>query len=200
MATGYTWAVVKGSVSFPVFARLCARAFGPLVTLRDEPLDAPLPDVIEPRTAGFDARIAELTADLARVEAMSADECAAAQERERETAAREAARYRERQELGNAHVAAMREQVEKWTPPTPEHDGLKSFMLQQLDVSVAPLYEFTPPPDLPPEEWRDARKAVIMDSLSRTRRQRVDEVDRAAGATRWLRALRAALDASPASP
>ena len=37
----------------------------------------------------------------------------------------------------------VREEVEKWTPPTPEHENLKKFCLEQIDMSLnTDLYEW----------------------------------------------------------
>ena len=37
----------------------------------------------------------------------------------------------------------VREEVEKWIPPTPEHENLKKFCLEQIDVSLnTALYEW----------------------------------------------------------
>lgn len=37
----------------------------------------------------------------------------------------------------------VREEVEKWIPPTPEHENLKKFCLEQIDMSLnTALYEW----------------------------------------------------------
>jgi hypothetical protein len=46
--TGYTATLNHGEQTFPDFALHCARAFGALVSLRDESSDTPIPEVIEP--------------------------------------------------------------------------------------------------------------------------------------------------------
>lgn len=49
MTTGYTVDMYEGKeVSFPEFATKCARAFGALVSMREEPLDAPIPEEFKP--------------------------------------------------------------------------------------------------------------------------------------------------------
>jgi hypothetical protein len=45
MPTGFTADICKGAeVSFEDFAMTCARAFGALYSMRDEPMDAPIPE------------------------------------------------------------------------------------------------------------------------------------------------------------
>ena len=49
MTTGYTDAVGKGEITeFKDYALLCARAFGACVSMRDEPLDAEIPEEFKP--------------------------------------------------------------------------------------------------------------------------------------------------------
>ena len=38
-------------------------------------------------------------------------------------------------DLRNKYLKVRRE-VEAWTPPTPEHDGLKKFALEQIDMCI----------------------------------------------------------------
>lgn len=49
MPTGYTEAVQSGEVTeFRDFALRCARAMGALIMMRDDPMDAPIPDEFKP--------------------------------------------------------------------------------------------------------------------------------------------------------
>lgn len=49
MPTAYTSFVADNeNFTFPEFAMLCAREFGALASMRDEPLDAPVPERFEP--------------------------------------------------------------------------------------------------------------------------------------------------------
>ena len=43
----------------------------------------------------------------------------------------------------NEKYLKVREEVEKWIPPTPEHENLKKFCLEQIDMSLnTDLYEW----------------------------------------------------------
>lgn len=137
MPTGYTAPVRDGEVTtLSEFALICARNFGALVMMRDDPLNAEIPERIEPNTRHIEQRIDEARARIAELEAMSnADRITAAQNAHAERIAqnerfnRQAQTYRKRYE---AMIAA----VETWEPPTPEHENLKTFMLQQLRESI----------------------------------------------------------------
>lgn len=47
MPTGYTAAIADG-IDFKTYALSCARAFGALVEMRDEPANAPIPEEFKP--------------------------------------------------------------------------------------------------------------------------------------------------------
>ena len=72
MPTGYTAAIADG-VTFEQFALNCARAFGALIDMRDEPSDAPIPERFEPSNY-HEKKIAEINDELVRLKEMSQDE------------------------------------------------------------------------------------------------------------------------------
>jgi hypothetical protein len=43
----------------------------------------------------------------------------------------------------NTRLLQMEEQVNEWTPPSPEHNGLKEFMLEQINISKNDISYFT---------------------------------------------------------
>lgn len=60
MPTGYTHGVQDGTVTeFRDFALICARAFGATILMRDDPMDAPIPDEFQSSTYHLD-RLKEL--------------------------------------------------------------------------------------------------------------------------------------------
>jgi hypothetical protein len=48
MPTGYTAKLYDGDQKFQDFAMECARAFGALIEMRDEPMNAKIPETFEP--------------------------------------------------------------------------------------------------------------------------------------------------------
>src|SRR5688572_14375055 len=73
MPTGYTSTLMEKGQSFPEFTMLCARAFGALIEMRDESLDATIPEKFEPSDYYTD-RIAALKAELDTLTSMNASE------------------------------------------------------------------------------------------------------------------------------
>jgi hypothetical protein len=198
MPTGYTSALYEGQEqSFAEFAMNCARAFGPLVELRDAP-DAQIPERFEPSNyarGSFEearARYAELfhrsrsewvevqNADLAQHNAMVRD-------------ARRQARERRSRYQGMLH------QVRQWQPPTEEHVALRDFMVEQLERSIDVDCSTT---------FLDLRKPVQVDRYAEQATERAwqhclraekawhEEQRRAEQRTEWVRSLRRSLPAS----
>lgn len=123
--------------SFQDFVMLCARAMVACVMMRDEPLDAPIPK-FEP-SDWHAKRIAEAKAEVAKLEAM--DNAARIEFGESKKAA-DIKRNREwlaKEEAQNARLDEMRGKVSAWEPPTSDHEGLKRFMLEQIDISANSL-------------------------------------------------------------
>lgn len=193
--TGYTYPVIKGEITnFRDFALSCARAFGALITMRDDPKDKPIPEVIEPSTEFYDESIARLEAEVARVTALSDEQCV---DEQRAVAAEVEQHNRDilaEAEAENARLAAMKATVEQWTPPTIEHQGLKEFMLQQISISGSDPLISSVPEMLPPSEWRACRLKQLHEELQRYQRSRREEIERAAGRTKWIADLRASLE------
>jgi hypothetical protein len=127
MPTGYTTDIYNGKdVSFRDFALNCARAFGACIMQRDDPADEK-PKIMpeesyhteelkklgkfkKPTKAEFDSYVIERIADC------------------KET-------IDKMKKLQTAYNKKI-EEAQNWNPPTPEHEGLKKFMIQQLTESM----------------------------------------------------------------
>lgn len=197
MPTGYTAAVQDGSITeLPEFAMQCARAFGALVTMRDEPSDAQIPDEFKPsdyHQKALDAAKAE----LATLNAMTPIECDIAaevsfSEQYASSEKRQAKRLEQR-----ARYTDMRTKAEAWAPPTPDHAQLREFMLDQLDSSIkldCGDYEEARPVLQTGSEWHFMRTAQVLRDIEYHDKEHASEVTRAKTRTNWVRALRASLN------
>jgi hypothetical protein len=196
MPTSYTHPVAEGRVEeFSEFAMLCARAMGALVTMRDEPHDAPIPE--EFRASDHSLRRArEAEENLALLRVMTPNGVRHLWQKEKERRGAEARRYAENVAETRRRYEAMLEKVERWEPPTAEHRGLKDFMAEQLRESIR--FDCREGPLLPeiadtPEGWfwREVEEAERMVRVARESYQ--EEVERAEARTRWVRELRRSL-------
>jgi len=199
MPTGYTSDVRSGKITeFPDFALQCARAFGALIVMRDEPHDKPIPKAFEPETSYYDEQISRSQATIADLGSLSDADCerrALAAHADAVEAVR--ARIHEREEDRDRYQA-MVAKVEAWTPPTDDHEEMKNFMLQQLNESIR--FDCTPYADLDKEpalqsgrEWREAMLAQAARDLSYGLEHRQQEIERTNKRNQWLTDLRNSL-------
>lgn len=196
MPTGYTADVQSGKVTdFRTFALQCARAFGALITMRDDPADATIPDEFQPGTHNSNA-LKQATERLAALSAMSPAqaEAAAQQDFKERTSAKR--KYEADKEAQRARYDAMIDHVMAWTPPTPDHLEMKSFMLQQLldskRIDCGGEYWQTVEP-LSGEQWLAAQRMSTQRDIDYYADADRKERERAADRTAWVRALKASL-------
>ncbi len=197
-ATGYTYPVIEGKVTeLREFVWDCARAFGALVLMRDDPKNAIVPE-FEPSTYARDARLKD-EADLKRILAMTDEERDAEAEKDRVAEA-------DRRLKSNAESAANRQRcrdmlakVEAWLPPTPGHENLKKFMVEQLETTIdgnADLYT-DPPAVVSGAEWRAQRIENLRRSIGYYAKADAEEVARTAERNVWVKALRESVGEQP---
>lgn len=133
MPTAYTAELMEKGQDFRTFALRCARAFGACILQRDDPMHEP-PKKQEPESYSAQ-RLAEATALLEKLNAMSDDERFDYGSRRKADSVTKAAEWLQNQKNENARVDGMMVQVVAWKPPSDEHAGLKAFMIEQLTTS-----------------------------------------------------------------
>lgn len=195
MPTGYTAGVESGEVTeLRDYMLICARAFGALISMRDDPMDAPIPEKLEASTTYYDKQIDALTTEIGRLSAMTADEAMTESLAANNDARRRHREYEAADQLRLDRHLAMAEKVKAWEPPSPEHAEYKAFMLQQLDVSSRWLGTKRELPAMPiGEEWRKQRLADLGENLAHARKSRAEEIERTAQRQKWLDDLRGSL-------
>ena len=197
MPTGYTASVQSGEITeFSDFVMSCARAFGALINMRDEPTGAEIPERFEPSDYNL-KRIDEVKAEKARLLSLSPDQIEAerdAAEAERVTGREE---YLSKQKLQRERYEAMLEKVNEWIPPSPDHDEMKSFMQKQLSESIdfdCSHSTFNIEPLPPADEWHSDRVGQAEKDIAYYTQRHREEVARTEGRNEWLRQLRESLN------
>lgn len=195
MPTGYTYGVADGTVTdLKTFALICARGMGALVTMRDEPYDAPIPERFEPSDY-HSKELAAATARLEMLKAMSSEEIAAeaaawnaVNDLNRSKRVRDNDTQRERYDRLIAETEAWR--------GAPE--GLKEFMLDQLrrsrdfDISDEPL-KYCEPPRSESEWYREELRRALRD-VEYHEKEDAEERRRTDARNAWLRQLHDSLN------
>lgn len=194
MPTGYTAAIADG-ITFEQYALNCARAFGALVMMRDEPSDAPIPDAFAP--SDYNAReLVQDRAKLSSMKALSGDALAQVHaEAVKADAEYNANRLREANEL-RAKYEAMLAQAKAYKPPTPDHVQYAAFLVSQIEQSIE--FDCTPyerePITSDPHLWRAQEIEKIEKSIAYHERAHREELERTARRNQWIRDLRASLN------
>lgn len=196
MPTGYT-SDVTDTTTLAEFAMKCARAFGALVMMRDDPADAPIPEEFKPSDHHVEA-LRKAEARLLELRGMTADQAdvLAAADYKAAVGRWEAQRKKD---------AALRERYERlralcraWEPPTPDHVGLRDFMVEQLTSSIDfDCTDYPAPVAKSGATWlaEQVKSEEWSENYHRTEGQK--EIDRARSRTEWVKQLRASLQARP---
>ena len=195
MPTGYTSWIEEKDISFKEFAYLCAHNFGALVDLRDEHLSATLPEKFNPS----DYHIKNLESEKAKLAKMQELSPAEAQDRsfgEYSASMDRIEKYMRNQCELEIRYKKILAEVKAWTPPTPDHQGLKDFMIDQIRISSprdnADFPEF--PMKLDGEQWRAKQIDKIIDSIAYHETEYQKECERVLDRNLWIKNLRDSLE------
>lgn len=136
MPTGYTAYIEDGDITTGKdFLKLCTRAFGVAIDQKDDPLSVPTKTKFKPSQHYIDAynRACDALRDAKSISFNEAKlRLSARHHKKVEDCKKCVEKY---SDLRNKYLKVRRE-VEAWTPPTPEHDGLKKFALEQIDMCI----------------------------------------------------------------
>ena len=180
MPTSFTSIIEDGTPTFREYALRCARGMGACIMQRDE--------------SGYDAeRAEEARGRLAELATMSPNDCERAARTEHATAMD----HWQRAVYANAAKAAkyetMRAAVLAWKAPTPEHEGLRAFMLDQIKISTEYSGAYDPPALRTGAQWLADEVAHASRQFKSAVEQHTEEVARTNSRNAWITALLASL-------
>lgn len=197
MPTGYTHDVAEGKViTIKDFAMSCARAFGALISMRDEPMDAEIPEAFEVPTY-YAEQVTKHEAKLHKLRSMSPAEAQAACQASHRAELRAWASRCDDRAMKLVRYQSMLQQVEAWAVPTLEHIELRDFMAEQIATSVKYDCEPWSGEQMPVlQRWPDWLRQQIAKAewdVAYYRENRAKEVARMKSRNEWLSALRGSL-------
>ena len=194
MPTGYTAAIADG-ITFEQYAMSCARNFGALISMRDEPSDAPIPEEFTPSRYNAEA-LEKAKERLSKLRTMTREQAHAEATREfQEALTYYDKRLAECRDL-RAKYDAMLARVHAWRAPTPDHEELRKFMLSQIVESVpfdCDEKHITPPEMKSTDGWLAVEEAKAARDIAYHEKAHAEEVARTNTRTAWVKALRASL-------
>lgn len=173
--------------------------------LRDEPMDAAIPEKFEPSDYHPKA-IAESKSELLQLEAMTPKEAEAGAEASFQRETEDNNRYIAESRDLKAKYTEMLTRVNEWQPPSADHEGMKAFMVEQIESSIKhDCSDYHERPESQPV--RLSGSAWLAKECDRARRsisyhevEYVKEVERSTGRTKWVADLRASLQSTEAVP
>lgn len=208
MPTGYTQELLDKDLDFKGWTMLCARAMGVCIMMRDDPLDAQIPEEFKPGDYHPKA-IKKAEGKLAKLLKMTREQRIAWAKKDCRKHVKILTELSEKnnREKNVAKMEATLKETQAWKPPTKDHQPFKDFMIQQLTSSLdserhatdyyaqeaarlkerTPLYHFN-------IELQKTRK-----DLAYHKKQWREEVQRVEQRNRWIRKLRDSLTKLPST-
>ncbi len=135
MPTGYTAGILDGKIkTFKDFAKQCIRAFGAAIHMRDEPLSEPYKPA-EPLDY-YKEEIEACKKQIKKYENMSDEDILHKKELELKTRISDLEETIEERKATAELLNDMLKQAKLYKPPTDDHQGIKDFMVEQLETTI----------------------------------------------------------------
>lgn len=135
MPTGYTAGILNGKTkTFTEFAKICMRAFGATIHMRDDSLSKEYTPVIP--SSYYGDLVKETTKKIENYKTMSDSKLLKLLKKENDNSIK----YHEDKIVEiNKNLKKLNELKKdaiEWQPPTSEHENFKAFMLEQLETTI----------------------------------------------------------------
>lgn len=197
MPTGYTVYIEDGDITTgKEFLKLCTRALGIAIDLKDEPLSVPTPTHFEPDTY-YKERYEKALEDFNEANNLTFDNAKIQMKAAYEKRISDYKSWAEKESLMNEKYAKVRKEVEEWTPPTEEHQCLKKFALEQIDMCITKQEYIDEYLEKSKEVFDDSNEAVekyisdniqyCKDSLDRAYKNWKEELERTEKKNIWIK-------------
>ena len=178
MPTGYTEYIEDGEITTgQEFLKLCTRAFGVVIDQKEESLSNPTHTKFEPDSY-YEKRYNEAVDKLKAAKDMTFDEVLSQMVERHAKKISDYKRCAEKETEINRKYQKVRDEVEQWIPPTKNHNGIKKFALEQIDMCMTKQKYI--------DEYIELSKEVLDDSKEAVEKYRTEyiadcqkEVDRA---------------------
>lgn len=189
MPTGYTYKLYEGSTETPrSFILRCANAFN--IESREHGSDyVPLREIPVSDHSRTEILKAELR--LEEAIALTDDKVALLVAKHNKQVRKENAASKKEMEEREERFSRMKNAIHSWNPPTPKHENVKKFMLEQLATETFDVYVR---PELTPESYRTNEIDRAIKQLQYVKEREQEEVARTNQRNAWVGAL---LDSLP---
>lgn len=136
MPTGYTYKIENGEISTGAeFLKLCTRAFGIAVDMRDESLSVPTPSYFEPDQHYYKA-YQKAVKHRDEYRNMTFNDMKKRLTQQYVKNREEAFSFLEKYLKEDERYEKILKEIEAWNPPTSAHEKLKEFAINQIKMSM----------------------------------------------------------------
>jgi len=136
MPTGYTSKIYEGEEQTgKEFIMTCARAFGALITMRDEPSDAEIPEELKVDTY-HKKELDRSKQELKKYQNMTLEEAQELVNQSYQKEVKENNKYHNEKLILKYRYEKVLAEVKEWQIPSPEHHDLKDYAIKQLEDSI----------------------------------------------------------------
>lgn len=194
MPTGYT-ADIRNGMSFKEYALRCARNFGALIMMMDQPFDSPIPDSFEPSDYHSKA-LDEANKEMDLFAKASPEELEALSE----AAYQQSVEYYDRAMLEKKQTLlsyeAMLEKARAYVPPTDAHVEYGKFLVSQIEESIKYDCDMSCP-QMPARisgvAYKEMKLSKLRDDVKYHSKELEKEIERSEKRTEWVIALKTSI-------
>ena len=160
MPTGYTAYIEDGEITTgKEFLKLCTRAFDIAIDQKEEPLSNPTYTKFE-SDSYYEKRYNEAVDKLKAAKDMTFSEALSQMVKRHSKKVSDYKRCAEKETEMNRKYQKVRDEVEQWVPPTKDHNGIKKFALEQIDMCMTKQKYIDEDIELSKEILDDSKEAV----------------------------------------
>jgi len=192
MPTGYTAKIYEGKekVSLSDFVLICSRAFGFLVNMREESLDAKIPLKIEP-SLYYQQKLDHAKKEFIDIEGMTLEEVEKIAEQEFQKEKKRIEESRKRNKELELRYSSMLSKVKLWIPVSKKMIPIKNFMIQQLKESIKNDTGYFPtmPEQQSGEEYKKSKITKVKQDIKYYEKNWQEELERTAVRNEYLTAM-----------
>jgi hypothetical protein len=194
MSTSYT-SIIENGATFQQYALRCARAFGILLHMKDESIDAEIPDEIKLSTVAYHENelkenIEEKNKLLSITESDKIDNVL---KHNNDMLCKYRKQKKRISDLMKKYND-MLNQCKKYEPPTKDHIEFKNFMISQIVESIEfDCYPTTKPKEFTSEEYYNLQLKEVNWNIEYHTRKLIEEKKRMVDGNIWIQSLKKSL-------
>lgn len=198
MPTWYTKPVMDGKMtSAKDYILRCAREIDYLAFMRDEPMDAPIPET-RPDDTYYQDLYEKAKKELSELLVMDENDIHREAEKWRQDKIKTEKKFYEKLTLENSRLTEMTKKLETWKPKHDSINGLRYFAIEQLGISRENTgdieKEIKKIRSIPDDDWYRNKINRLNNNISYWRDQATRQTMNVSLTNQWLKELRESLE------